>query len=64
VTDPPTTADALRKNPLGIYVDAIDWSRELEPPAPPSPPPPSPAAAEPAPAVPAPETSAIPEIQP
>ncbi|HEX7695583.1 MAG TPA: conjugal transfer protein TrbF [Sphingomonas sp.] len=30
----PTTADALRKNPLGVYVDAIDWSRELEPPAP------------------------------
>jgi len=64
VTDPPTTADALRKNPLGIYVDVIDWSRELEPPAPPSPPPPSPAAAEPAPAVPAPEASANPEIQP
>ena len=31
VTAPPTTADRLRKNPLGIYVDAIDWSRELEP---------------------------------
>ena len=28
---PPTSADTLRKNPLGIYVDAIDWSRELEP---------------------------------
>ena len=28
---PPTNADTLRKNPLGIYVDAIDWSRELEP---------------------------------
>jgi type IV secretion system protein VirB5 len=28
----PTTADALRKNPLGIYVDAIDWTIELEPP--------------------------------
>ena len=27
---PPTTADVLRKNPLGVYVDAIDWSRELE----------------------------------
>lgn len=27
----PTNADTLRKNPLGIYVDAIDWSRELEP---------------------------------
>jgi len=31
VMAPPTTADRLRKNPLGIYVDAIDWSRELEP---------------------------------
>jgi type IV secretion system protein TrbF len=28
---PPTTAEVLRKNPLGVYVDAIDWSRELEP---------------------------------
>lgn len=27
----PTSADTLRKNPLGVYVDAIDWSRELEP---------------------------------
>jgi type IV secretion system protein VirB5 len=27
----PASADALRKNPLGIYVDAIDWSKELEP---------------------------------
>lgn len=27
----PSSADTLRKNPLGIYVDAIDWSRELEP---------------------------------
>ncbi|MEH3101625.1 conjugal transfer protein TrbF [Sphingomonas adhaesiva] len=31
VTVPPTSADALRRNPLGIYVDAIDWSRELDP---------------------------------
>jgi type IV secretion system protein VirB5 len=30
VTRPPTSADVLRKNPLGIYVDAIDWSREFE----------------------------------
>lgn len=29
--DPPKSADTLRKNPLGLYVDAIDWSRELEP---------------------------------
>lgn len=31
VMAPPSSADILRKNPLGIYVDAIDWSRELEP---------------------------------
>lgn len=31
VTRVPTSADILRRNPLGIYVDAIDWSRELEP---------------------------------
>ena len=44
VLKPPATADVLRKNPLGLYVDAIDWSRELEPPAPPRPAPtPSPA---------------------
>ena len=30
VTRPPASADVLRKNPLGIYVDAVDWSRELE----------------------------------
>jgi type IV secretion system protein VirB5 len=28
---PPASAEALRKNPLGLYVDAIDWSRELDP---------------------------------
>lgn len=27
--DPPTDADRLRKNPLGIYVTAINWSKEL-----------------------------------
>ena len=26
----PKTADTLRKNPLGIYVDAIAWSREFD----------------------------------
>ena len=31
VMTPPWSADILRKNPLGIYVDAIDWSQELEP---------------------------------
>ncbi|MGV7120797.1 conjugal transfer protein TrbF [Sphingopyxis sp. 550A] len=27
---PPRSTDVLRKNPLGLYVDAIDWSRELD----------------------------------
>ncbi|TPG21755.1 conjugal transfer protein TrbF [Sphingomonas koreensis] len=31
VITPPTSADTLRKNPLGVYVDAIDWSREPDP---------------------------------
>ena len=31
---PPRSADILRRNPLGLYVDAIDWSRELDAPAP------------------------------
>jgi len=31
VRRPPKSADVLRRNPLGIYVDAIDWSREFEP---------------------------------
>lgn len=30
LTRAPRSADVLRRNPLGIYVDAIDWSRELE----------------------------------
>uniref|UniRef100_Q07JE1 Conjugal transfer protein n=1 Tax=Rhodopseudomonas palustris (strain BisA53) TaxID=316055 RepID=Q07JE1_RHOP5 len=29
VIDPPRDADRLRKNPLGIYVNAINWSKEL-----------------------------------
>ena len=29
--EPPHSADELRKNPLGLYVDGIDWSKELEP---------------------------------
>ena len=34
----PSSEEVLRKNPLGIYVDAIDWSRELDTaPAPDSP---------------------------
>lgn len=27
----PTSVDILRKNPLGIYVHGLDWSRELNP---------------------------------
>jgi type IV secretion system protein TrbF len=26
---PPRDAETLRKNPLGLYVEALDWSREL-----------------------------------
>ena len=33
IVKPPKNADTLRKNPLGLYVDAIDWSRELDTPA-------------------------------
>lgn len=29
----PRSAESLRKNPLGLYVEAIDWSQELETPA-------------------------------
>ena len=29
VAQPPRTPDALRKNPLGIFVNAINWSKEL-----------------------------------
>ena len=31
VRRPPASADVLRRNPLGLYVDGIDWSRELDP---------------------------------
>uniref|UniRef100_Q11FX0 Conjugal transfer protein n=1 Tax=Chelativorans sp. (strain BNC1) TaxID=266779 RepID=Q11FX0_CHESB len=30
VVQPPRDAERLRTNPLGIYVNAINWSRELE----------------------------------
>lgn len=33
VSKPPNDAETLRRNPLGIYIDAIDWSRELDAPA-------------------------------
>jgi type IV secretion system protein TrbF len=31
VIDPPHTPDRLAKNPLGLYVHAFTWSRDLEP---------------------------------
>jgi type IV secretory pathway TrbF-like protein len=34
VVRPPSSAETLRKNPLGLYVDAVDWSRELDSPVP------------------------------
>lgn len=30
IMQPPKTADALRKNPLGLFINAIDWARELD----------------------------------
>ena len=30
VIQTPRTAEQLRKNPLGVFVNAIDWSRELD----------------------------------
>jgi type IV secretion system protein TrbF len=33
VTKPPRDAATLRANPLGIYINAINWSRELDAPA-------------------------------
>ncbi len=29
VIQPPTNAERLRKNPLGLYVHALNWSKEL-----------------------------------
>ncbi len=34
VVKPPSSAETLRKNPLGLYVDPIDWSREFDAPSP------------------------------
>lgn len=42
---PPASADWLRKNPLGLYVDGIDWSEELDTSSPPPGPSSEPAAA-------------------
>jgi type IV secretion system protein VirB5 len=33
---PPKSAETLRRNPLGLYVDGIDWARELETSPPPA----------------------------
>jgi type IV secretion system protein VirB5 len=30
VTKPPVTAETLRRNPLGLYINALNWSRELD----------------------------------
>ena len=30
VQQPPRTEERLRKNPLGIYVNGLSWSRELD----------------------------------
>lgn len=30
-TRPPRSAEELRRNPLGIYIDAIDWSQKVSP---------------------------------
>ena len=32
ITQQPTTAEVLRKNPLGLYVNGLNWSRELDTP--------------------------------
>lgn len=31
ILSPPRTAEALRKNPLGLFVHAINWSKDLSP---------------------------------
>lgn len=36
VVRPPASAETLRQNPLGLYVDGIDWARELETAPPPA----------------------------
>jgi len=47
VRRPPANADALRRNPLGLYVDAIDWSQEIDSTPPASGPEPQPEAPSP-----------------
>lgn len=29
IVQPPRTPDAIRRNPLGVFVDALNWSKEL-----------------------------------
>jgi type IV secretion system protein TrbF len=62
VVKPPRNAEILRKNPLGLYVDAIDWSRELETQVPSAPERPAPALppAPPGPAITAPAQANVP----
>ena len=31
VLSPPKTAEALHKNPLGLYVHGVNWSKDLSP---------------------------------
>lgn len=33
VMQTPRTAEQVRRNPLGIYIDGLSWSRDLDPPA-------------------------------
>jgi type IV secretion system protein VirB5 len=62
--EPPRSAEILRKNPLGLYVDAIDWSREFESlatePAPTAPEPPVPSSVPMGPPSVAPPTASLP----
>ena len=30
VTKQPITAETLKKNPLGLYINGVNWSRELD----------------------------------
>lgn len=57
----PRTAEALRKNPLGLFVEGIDWSRELDVPDPAGPAPLPPAPSQPQPGSPG---SAVPAGSP
>jgi len=30
VTKQPASAETLKKNPLGLYINGLNWSRELD----------------------------------